>query len=104
MKSFKRVADGVAQTDTKMTIKELWGPKETLKLPYNSVADLEAAIPRLNLLDLQKLAVELGVKPCGDRPRLSRAVKDKYIKLTKTYAGARRNYDVSDEPIDPSQY
>jgi len=105
MKRFNKVTDGVSEAGGKLTIHDMTGRKrKALNLPYESVADLESAIPRLNMLDLQKLAVSLGIKPCADRPKLSRAVKDKYISLTKTYAGARRKYDISDEPLDPKQY
>lgn len=100
-RKFKYVLDGCAPKDAN-TVEQLLGFKRELNLKYKSSEELTASLKTMNLLDMQSLAVELGVKPCNDRKRLVRACTDQFVRLTKTYGSAKvKNKDIN---FDPSNF
>lgn len=89
MKTYKYVEDGCKPSDAR-TLDELFGKKKVLNVPYKSKAELETALKAMNLLDIQSLAIKMGIRPTSDRPRLVRACLDQYSRLVKTYGLAKQ--------------
>jgi hypothetical protein len=107
MKRFKYTSDGEAGQKGARTIHEALGIKRHLNLPYDSLASLDKALKTMNLVDMQSLAMKLGVKPISDRPRLSRAVTDQFVRLHKSYGAALQRdetMDLDGDNFDPSQF
>lgn len=86
--TFKYVNDG-CDAKSARTLEELFGVKKELNLPYKRLADLEQGLKAMNLVDMQSLAVKMGIKPCAERQRLMRACVDQFTRLTKTYGYAK---------------
>ncbi len=87
---FKYVADGCDRKDA-ATLDQFLGQKKVLDLPFQELREMEAALKSMNLIDIRALAVKLGLKPVGDRPKLVRGCVDQFNRLTKTYGSAKRN-------------
>lgn len=101
---FKYVNDGCNPKDA-TTINQLFGTKKELNLPFQRVQEMEAAMKSMNLIDIRSLAVKLGLKPTGDRPRLIRGCIDQFNRLTKTYGNAKIVDDsFTPEKFDPSKF
>ena len=99
---FKYVKDGCAPKDAH-TIDQFFGQKKVLDLPYQTVEAMEGAFKTMNIHDIQKVAVRLGLKPTNERPRLVRACVDQFQRLTKTYGSAQIS-EVESKPFDPRNY
>lgn len=105
MKTFKYASDGeISNNKSASTIHDLLGIKREVNLPYESVGDLEFALKTMNIIEMQALAMKLQVKPISDRPRLTRALVDQYVRLHKSYGCALKRGDENAKPFDPSQY
>jgi hypothetical protein len=98
---FTYVSDGVDPKQA-TTLDELFGRKKQLDLPYSSLAELDKDLKTMNLLDMQSLAIKMGIKPTSDRHRLVRACQDQFIRLTKTYGVAKSSKDKGS--FDPSKF
>jgi len=102
-RKFKYVSDGTSPKDA-TTMDELFGVKKKAVLPFSSLPQLEASIKRMNMAEIQTLAIQMGIKPCSERVRLVRACIDQYNRLTKTY-GAAKTPDLESQPtFDPSKF
>lgn len=107
MRKFKYVSDGEAGQKNARTIHEALGLKRTLVLPYETFAGLEKALKTMNLVDMQAVAMKMGVKPINDRARLNRALCDQYIRLHKSYGCALKRdetLDLKSDDFDPKQF
>lgn len=102
-RKFKYVNDG-CDPKSATTLDQLFGNKRQLNLPYKKLPELEAALKRMNLVDMQSLAITLGIKPCSERIRLSRACVDQFERLTKTYGFAKKIKPEDEELFDPAAF
>lgn len=97
---FKYVTDG-CEPKTATSLDQLFGQKKTLNLPFQQVHEMEAALKSMNLIDIRSLAVKLGLKPIGDRPKLVRGCIDQFNRLTKTYGSAKAQNSENAVKFDP---
>ena len=101
-RKFKFVSDGIDPKNAR-TLDELMGVRKELNYPFKNVSELEAHLKTLNMLDMQNLAVDLGIKPNMERPRLVRACMEQFVRLTKTY-GAAKQVTKASTNFDPSSF
>lgn len=64
-------------------INHLLGAYEVNPLPYKDEKELEASMSKMNLIDIQKMAIKIGLVPTGDRKKLCKSVAVKYRDLVR---------------------
>jgi len=103
---FKYVRDG--NIDNPRTIDEAMGFRKSPVIGgYTSVAELQNALKTMNLVDMQDLAIKLGIKPVGERQRMIRSMCDQFKRLTRTYGNAINapvNEEKESQDFDPSKF
>lgn len=107
MKKFKYASDGESAVPKgAKTLHEVLGIKRDLNLPHKTLDSLTKDLKTMNLVDMQALAMEMEVKPIGDRARLSKALTDQYIRLHKSYGCVIKREDEPDgsPDFDPKNF
>lgn len=89
MKKFQHIADGRAQ-DSPKNLNEVMGVRVE-EIGGKSAEDFEQSLKKMSMTEMQALAVEMGVRPLPDRPRLQKVLATRHKKLNRSYGGAYEN-------------
>jgi hypothetical protein len=75
------------ETGELKVIQELIGVRQRNNFGASSEEDLDLKMSEMALVDLQKLAISVGVPGGGNRNILKRKIKDAYVKYIKGSSG-----------------
>jgi hypothetical protein len=77
----------------------LFGQYEVNPLPYENEEELTKAMAGMNLIDIQKIASNIGLVPTGDRKKLCKAVTVKFkdfVRFCGTANQQKKEFDIKD--------